>query len=600
MSRYGRESEKQVFSYMDNVPVKISEQFKPPRKVTLPVSFRHRLSNENITGEYDFRLEKSVLEKMEEWRKLRKLTVENRTERIKDLERASAKLKDNAVATTSQSSVSPVPSRFSAVESSGGSYPTSSDSNISYPKPTPIFTQPVTCAASTLTPALQNISFSNSGTTSTPQYSILTPVPIAPASTYPVINKASAHFNFSDFEADTSSPFDNMELKTINDMEELAHVLQPLSNHGSQIKQKPPDSTESLKNIYSTPVSIYDVDQVALCNTFDSKLKKDSHVHAHINGLTGYGLYSTGPRIKQHGINRNDGFSPYGYSPGMSVKPENSYNYYSERTWSAGITAGPEYSLNPSNRSNDTVTSQTSDITCSSVHQPGYTTIQHPPLTYGASFPSTCNSNQDQHSPGRSLSKSVPDIVQELEKELKNKQTEEAISAGRTSHTPPPRPNSFGSTGLENWKPWPDLDSPPRGKTPSPSSSSHPAVKVPPRSKLPNPFWNLNKNAQALVKHISEMGFALPRVARACQLLGEDDKKIVEYLLQVQSLEEKSYPGDRVEKALIVNRYNSEHAIKYLDALTQLLDLGFPEDQVSDALVMFNNDRDKALDKLIS
>ena len=68
----------------------------------------------------------------------------------------------------------------------------------------------------------------------------------------------------------------------------------------------------------------------------------------------------------------------------------------------------------------------------------------------------------------------------------------------------------------------------------------------------------------------------------------------------MQGLEERNYPGDRVEKALIVNRYDTEHAVKYLDALTQLLDLGFPEDRVSDALVMFDNDRDKALDKLIS
>lgn len=391
---------------------------------------------------------------MEEWRKLRKSAVENRRERIKAAERTSStKLEDNAVATTSQSSVSPVPSPFSAVESSSGSYQPSSDSNITYSDTPPIFTQPVSRIASTLTPALQNVSYSNPGTTSTPQYAILTPVPITLPSTDPVI-KTSAHFNFSDFEADTSSPFDNMELKTINDMEELAHVLQPFSNHAGHVKQKPPDSSESLRNAYSTPVSIYNVDQAALSNTFDSKLKKDPQIHPHINGLTGYGLYGTGPRVKHHGINRNDGFIPYNYClPGMPVKSENSYNYYSERTWSAGMTAGPvntNYSLNPSSRSNSRVTSETPGITCSSIQQPGYATIQHLPLNnYGASFPSTSNSNQDQHSPGRSLSKSVPDIVQELEKELKNKQAQEAISAGRSSHTPPPRPNSFGSTGLE-------------------------------------------------------------------------------------------------------------------------------------------------------
>lgn len=37
------------------------------------------------------------------------------------------------------------------------------------------------------------------------------------------------NINLSDFESDTSSPFDNMELKTINDLEELASVLKPTS-----------------------------------------------------------------------------------------------------------------------------------------------------------------------------------------------------------------------------------------------------------------------------------------------------------------------------------------------------------------------------------
>ena len=76
--------------------------------------------------------------------------------------------------------------------------------------------------------------------------------------------------------------------------------------------------------------------------------------------------------------------------------------------------------------------------------------------------------------------------------------------------------------------------------------------------------------------------------------------QVVEFLLQIQYLEDKNYPGDQVEKALIVNRYNVSHAVKYLEAMVQLLDLGFPEDLVSDALVKSDNDRDRALDQLIS
>jgi hypothetical protein len=40
-----------AFTYIDGVPVKIAEQYKPPRKVTLPVSYQHRLSIETVTEE---------------------------------------------------------------------------------------------------------------------------------------------------------------------------------------------------------------------------------------------------------------------------------------------------------------------------------------------------------------------------------------------------------------------------------------------------------------------------------------------------------------------------------------------------------------------
>jgi len=40
-----------AFSYMDSVPVKISEQYKPPRKITLPVSRQHRFSVETAAEE---------------------------------------------------------------------------------------------------------------------------------------------------------------------------------------------------------------------------------------------------------------------------------------------------------------------------------------------------------------------------------------------------------------------------------------------------------------------------------------------------------------------------------------------------------------------
>jgi hypothetical protein len=266
-----------------------------------------------------------------------------------------------------------------------------------------------------------------------------------------------------------------MELKTINEMEELAHVLQPFSNSPNQIKQKPPDLEAGPSNCYSSPAIAYSVDPLALCSAFDSNVKKGPAAHTHINGLTGYSFYGTNPRLRQQGTsnvgNATMESRPYDYSIAeMPLKSESSYCHYPGRTWPANMNVGHSdvsYSLDPVKQTDHTVTSKNLTVVLQPfvassgtaehrgmVERRGYSTltstVHHPPLTYGASFPSTSNSNQDQHSPGRSLSKSVPDIVRELENELRNKHAEESTSSlGRSSHTPPPRPNSFGSTGLE-------------------------------------------------------------------------------------------------------------------------------------------------------
>lgn len=421
--------------------------------------------------QHDFTLEHSVLQKMGEWRKLRKASVENRKERINTQERATCEPQDTGVI-TSNPGMSPALSPFSITELSRSSYTGSTVASVSCSEPPSALTVPVFSTTLAITPALQSVLYSNPHSISAPQYSILTPVPITHSCTDTHSSKTSNAFNISDFEADTSSPFDNMELKTINEMEELAHVLQPLSDSSSQIIEKACDLDVTLTNSYSSPVSVYNVDQVALCNTFDSNLKKRPAAHTHMNGLTGYSVYSTSPRLKQQGI-RNDSYGtmmshPYDYSvAGMPLKSECTYCYSPGQTWAASTGhVGSTYTLAPVKQINHIVTSESSTVVPQSsvassgvVHEAisiarsDYSTLTseyHPSQTNGGSFPSTRNSSQDQHSPGRTLSKSVPDIVQELEKELKHKRGEDSLSYGsRSSHTPPPRPNSFGSTGLE-------------------------------------------------------------------------------------------------------------------------------------------------------
>jgi len=174
--------------YMDGVRVKISDKFQPPRPVQLPPPFQSLLLASPHTIEYDFSLERRVLRDCERYResevekeKLREEWLEKRKEqrRLEDERRKERENTDKV----------------------------DQDSN---------------CDKSKSATASQQ-----SSTTSVSESNILTPTP------YPKTNESKEivydskvkNINFSDFESETSSPFDSVELKTLNDMEELASVL---------------------------------------------------------------------------------------------------------------------------------------------------------------------------------------------------------------------------------------------------------------------------------------------------------------------------------------------------------------------------------------
>ncbi|XP_012263998.2 ubiquitin-associated protein 1 [Athalia rosae] len=383
-----------VASYMDGVHVKIAEAYKPPRKIALPVAYNNKLPDVSKYT-YDFSLEKVVIDKMTEWRKARTVMNEARLARL-----IEKKKKENEET-----------------------------------PPLPAQSDPVNQSSVKVAPA--------------PETTILTPQPLSPPPNELLQYITTSNgLDLADFDNDTSSPFDNMELKTINDMEELAQVLQPSSRWVT-----PPIKLESIL----TELTLDPVDQ------------------------------SEGN--KEHKKSEAD-----------------------------------------ENTENDK-----------------HTNSNHP---------------------------SIPTIVQELQRELA-------------------RPI------MENWKPWPDLESP--NCDTDPSSSKFSTSPSSTHSGLSNPLPDLSEDDQKLAKHLSDMGFPLARAARAIRDLGgHDNKKVVEYLLAIQSLEEFGIPGDDAEKVLALTEYDQEKAKLYYQNLRTLRDLGFPEDQASSALLRCNIDRDQALDFLIA
>lgn len=70
---------------MEGVPVKISEKYKPPPKISLPQSIVQRLNSSDVLEQtkYDFNLERNVLVKIAEWKSVRNRDQTERRDRIR-------------------------------------------------------------------------------------------------------------------------------------------------------------------------------------------------------------------------------------------------------------------------------------------------------------------------------------------------------------------------------------------------------------------------------------------------------------------------------------------------------------------------------------
>ncbi|CAB3363442.1 Hypothetical predicted protein [Cloeon dipterum] len=494
-----------VSSYLDGVPVKISERFRPPRKVTLPVGFMSRLEGtlESTLQDtsFDFSLARSV-SKNSGYRKSQKEIVrEERRARITQAEQAMRQQRDKEL--TEQ--LEKLNMKMEKAESE------SKAKDSTPPLSPPAINGSEVAPQSQVAPQLSS--------------AILTPMLLAAPKSNSENKTMSNSFNFKDFENDTSSPFDNVELKTINDLEELAHVLHSEAKTAPAPEARPTYNYDSRNNnSYAESQQYYYPNQATA-----------------VTAAPGQFFYPTQPQT-------------WPYQP--SFNP---------------AAGAKENHIFPS-----AVYSQANDVR---YHFPSVPAPQE-------SVPRT--------------SKSVPDIMEELHKEAASSQTAAVqvprVEACRADSFASHRPASFGSAGLENWKPWPDLDSPaetPSGESPPPT---HPVVT----RVASNPLDRLPPSAQKLARQISEMGFPVAKVVRACEIIGQDHKKVVDFLLQVQAFEEKGFPDTKVEYVLGTLKMDEERAQQFLPSFVQLVDLGFNEEKVSAALIQSGCDRDKALDALLS
>lgn len=210
-------SQNQHINYISGVPVKISEKFKPPKIITLSTSLTQRLANLPAPNEanqiemYDFSLEQTVVDKMTEWKKYRDQADIARKERMRL--RQSERLKQIGEKQKKMLTEVSYPSADDLTsddeESANELKPKSAELSVKIPQRQ---LSPTSYFDTILVPTVMASQLKSSNNKPTP----ITPI--------------NSKINYSDFENIMSNPFDNIELKTINDLDILAEVLNRTAN----------------------------------------------------------------------------------------------------------------------------------------------------------------------------------------------------------------------------------------------------------------------------------------------------------------------------------------------------------------------------------
>lgn len=211
-------------NYTEGVPIKISEKYKPPPEIQLPTRVLQQLAKANASTfddhSYDFSLERKIISKSSEWISIRLRERQERQTRIHQRElirqkqiEEEHKLKLNQVSYPSADEISSC----------------DEDDEVQQPTKQPDQTSPT-----------------NFNTILLPTQATAVDIANYKKSHRRYASNSSNKIDFSFFESDTS-PFDHLEMKSMNEMEMLAEVLgSSTMKSGNQVTStsEPPASLE--------------------------------------------------------------------------------------------------------------------------------------------------------------------------------------------------------------------------------------------------------------------------------------------------------------------------------------------------------------------
>lgn len=604
---------------LDDIPFKLGPKFKPPTKVVLPTDFHTISQSRVLQEEYTFEVEEAVLKwsaerekQFAEQRKLeREITESNRQGDSDDEVQGQP---DGASAepeyANSQPRVQPL------YENSG----------ILLPKPAPrprVKPKPKDDYVNVLfpNPIIANIS-----------NDILKPTPSGSPGENGETVKSDSNLGTKSNNIDLTwfekedDPFDNLELQTINDMEELASVLEetkkvspepstvqeaslngPILNDGN-VEQNDdidvPDGETDSHNYENVELKLVDLKIGSSENIYENSGAAESLTE--LKNLPPVpprrDLVGRSPPLPPIGQSNSDPSFSKTVNQSSEQIDQHSHNSDSSNSINASFQNDesrkvisnrrvalpkPPRTFQYSRHNLDDIETVNKEETANEIKP----TVSIAGVGTSMNVQFTNSHITENSKSDGSLSEDLNFVQYHFgEEEARGVNgTVRPLVPQRKAPAPPPRPQ-------QPWNRYSPLPPTPRSVSEQPSTVSLPSVvSVGNQQDL---YSQLSTEAQGCVDRLVTMGFQKERVARAVEKIGRDEKEVVEYLCLVDQLIEKGYSTYLAENALLLFKNSMNQACTYLELFTQLQELGFSGEKIKEALVNTNNDREKTLDIL--
>ncbi|XP_048402720.1 ubiquitin-associated protein 1 [Stegostoma tigrinum] len=496
-----------AFSYLDDVPFKIGDNFKSPAKVGFPVGFcMTDYSKVFRKIDYDFSFEKRTIKWAEE---------------IKQIKAAQ----EAASLTREISSVTAESDAFS--EKKCGIQYNDRPHSSAFPL--------------TINPILASLRHNN----------ILTPMP---ANSKAVTQKDpsppyTTKFNLADFESE-EDPFDKLELKTLNDKEELKNILEVQAS--------------------SRPMII-------------SQLDNDLDVH-----IVGSTDASPSSEVQASTEEATSDFKSLHKPNGLINLPQlencEKVPFSAKVSLPSASTVSNIKSLSFPKLDSDDSEQKTAKLTG---------TFHSTSLPNGALFSSVKNNEQYKVSGLNGHNFPVMPLCSS-NYELGIDSTAAALSSSMSDVSP-----VISTAGVKNSS---QTEAKPAnsGNQPAAEKFTINITDVAKKSECFDPLKSLTPSERHCAATIVSMGYSCENVIKAMQKRGENLEQILDYLFVHGRLCELGFEPALVEEGLEMYQCSEPKTLEFLNLMSKFREMGFERGDIKEVLVVHNNDQEKALEDLMT